>query len=95
MSYETTFDVWLSEKLKKVLAIAVLEAAQAVIYENEATENHAARLAWAKAVFADPMARALEMSSVVALNPDIRDGDYTDADVQYVVNGLVNIFASL
>ena len=80
-------DLW-----KKAYAAAFI-AATAVIYENPATTNHAARLTWANATRADlagwvvaNKAKILENATILAAG-----NLATDNDVQFVVDSLVPV----
>lgn len=85
----------------KVLG-ACLMAAQAVIYESDATLNHANRLLWARAVFNDlPGVGADMLKAVIALAqgnvPTVTASelaDLSDSVVQDYVNAAVNTFAT-
>ena len=78
---------------------AVLNAANAVINEDPGTANHANRLVWAQAALASReglSAAADEMFVGVCSNPTIQTtgNDATDNDIQFVVNSLVNSYAT-
>lgn len=85
----------------KVLG-ACLMAAQAVIYEAGATDNHANRLLWAREVFNDlPGVGADMLKAVVALAqgnvPTVTAAelaDLPDATIQDYVNAAINTFAT-
>lgn len=85
----------------KVLG-ACLMAAQAVIYESDATTNHANRLIWAREVFNDlPGVGADMLKAVIALaqgnDTDVTAAelaDLPDATIQDYVNAAINTFAT-
>lgn len=94
-SYLEQHDIWAGEDLRKRLIIAVCKAASDISNEDPATANHADRVTWAKGVFADPYLKSIAMSGAVMQNAVIQTGTYTDSDLQFVVNGLVNLFSKL
>lgn len=78
---------------------AVLNAANAIVNEDPGTANHANRLAWAQAALAsrDGLTAATdEMFVGVCSNATIQmtGNDATDNDIQFVVNSLVNSYAT-
>lgn len=90
---------WLMESdtdLYRKEVVAVFKAATDIIVEDPQTANHANRVAWAQAALLDPKAKANEMRLSVLQNATIQTlGDAsTDNDVQFVVNSLVNSFAT-
>jgi len=82
--------------LPKVQAACVI-AAQAIYVEATNTANHAARLNWAKATFANPAAEASRMlPAVLAANSTLTLAQLqgvSDASIQAAVNSAVNVFA--
>ncbi|MEG1971425.1 MAG: hypothetical protein RR101_15040 [Burkholderiaceae bacterium] len=79
------------------IRVACLVAAQKVVAEAPATANHAARLAWARAVLDDPEPAARKMIRVaVTANRGATLAQITaadDATVQTVVDSAVDTFA--
>lgn len=87
------------QALRNRVRAAVLIAARAVILENPATVNHAARLVWATAAVQDAAALAAKAESMfvgVASDGAIQDAGLaaTDAQIQSTVNALVNYYAA-
>ena len=94
-AYENIYALLNGQALLQQVTIAVLAAALAITTEVTTTPNHAARLAWAEGVRAD-RARLDQQVGAMMLRV-ISDSriygnlaGYTDADVQAVVNGLVD-----
>jgi hypothetical protein len=81
--------------LKRV-AGACLEAAGDIRVEDPGTSNHANRIIWMNEVHADALIKGRDMlprildNATVALNPEAA----TDNDIQFVVNSLINEFAT-
>lgn len=84
--------------LNQKIRVACIIAAEAIRTESGATTNHANRLVWAKAVFANPNAEAQRMLwAVLAQNKDATLAAITgatDAAVQTAVNAAVDVFAT-
>lgn len=80
-------DLW------KVAEVAVIIAALGVKYEDPSTTNHAARLEWATAVLDDAPAWVKANKVKVLENVTVRNAGHAaaDADVQFVINGLVPV----
>jgi len=83
--------------LRKKVKVACVVASEAIRVENTGTANHAARLTWAKAVFANPEQEAARMLwAVLAQNKSATLAQITgasDATVQTAVDAAVNVFA--
>lgn len=77
--------------------VACLIASKAIKDEDVGTANHANRLTWAKAAFANPTTAATGMLKVLlAENSSLTTAQIqgaTDAAIQAAVNGAVNVFA--
>lgn len=84
--------------LNNKMRVAVVIAAEKVRTESNATANHANRLLWAKAVFADPNSEARRMMwAVLAQNQGATLAQITgatDATVQTAVDAAVDVFAT-
>ena len=88
--------------LKKQIAAAIAVAAVNVLAEPIATEHHMERAAWARKVLAtstSPLEEATQMIWGVLGNATIQNdlqtnGATTDANVQFVVDSLVDTYAS-
>ncbi len=85
---------------------ALAEAAEDIRNEGAAVENHVARFAWATDILlvtSGPRNEAKRAIWLVVQNATVADGytsdrsgaSVTDNDVQFVVNGLVNILAGV
>ncbi len=70
--------------------------------EAGGTTNHANRVIWATQAVGDPLAKALQMMVHIAtngtigaeFNPSAGDEGVPDADIQFVVETLVNTYAT-
>ena len=76
--------------------VAILKAASDIRSEDQAMENHANRLVWAAEVEQDPAAAVMAMKSRLLQNATLRADPtgVSDNDVQFVVNGLIDVFAT-
>lgn len=87
-------DTTLNQKMR----VAVVVAAETIRAELDTVPNHANRLLWAKAVYADPVREAQRMIwSVLAQNKAATLAAITgasDATVQANVDNSVNLFAN-
>jgi hypothetical protein len=85
-----------SDLLTKIRVACVI-AAETVRTESEATNNHAARMLWARGVFENPENNAKNMLwAVLAQNKDFTQAQImaaTDAMVQTAVDAAVDLFA--
>ena len=79
------------------IRVACFIAAELIVEEDPATANHAARIAWARNVFANPAQEAMRMAwAVLAQNRNATLAAIigaSDAAVQTAVNNAVNVFA--
>jgi len=85
--------------LRKQVAVALFQAAVAVVNEDPGTENHAQRLHWARGLLVandGPVTEAAVAVWKVLENATIQanPASATDNDVQFVVNGLVDTLAN-
>ena len=80
--------------LRKQVHVAIMIAANDVLNESTATEQHSQRVDWARKALADPADMAERMMVQVLQNGTIQAAPLTstDNDVQFVINGLVNSF---
>lgn len=82
----------------KKVRVACIVAAEKIRVESTSVTNHAARVVWAKAVFADPVAEARRMSwAVLAQNRAFTYAQIvgaSDASVQTAVDAAIDVFAS-
>lgn len=87
-----------NDTLGQKVRAACFIAAEKVRVEAGATTNHAARLVWAKSVFADPEKEGKRMVwAVVAQNAGFTLAQITgasDSAVQTAVDAAVDVFAS-
>ena len=75
-----------TSSLRKQTAVALYQAAVDILNEDEATENHAQRVAWARRTIADPPAMAAKAIWKVLENATIAADpvNATDNDVDFV-----------
>ena len=96
-TYEELFGLRNNSALKNKVTSAVVIAAETVMNESAATDNHANRAIWAKAVFANPTAEANRMFwAVLAANNGAAVGAITgasDAAIQTNVDDHIDLFA--
>jgi len=99
MSYTAIYDaaVIADSTLRKKVAVALHKAATDISNESPSAENHSQRLAWARRVFADPVAWAAKAVWIVMQNGTIAadPGAATDADVQSVINSNIANFLKM
>lgn len=85
------------DALRRQIKVACVVACDAIRAEADATPNHAARLAWAKATLSNPDGAASQMVlAVLAQNRAATVAQITgatDAAVQTAVNAAVNLLA--
>jgi len=93
-TYEQIYDIWAGDKLKKEIVISVVKAAQDVLNEDPGTTNHANRVLWANQALEDPYLWGTKMSVAVIVNATVQSGTYTDGDVQFLVNSVIDMFAN-
>lgn len=95
--YQIANDGGATSPLRQKIAVACIVAAETIRTENPATTLHTERLAWAKAVFRDPLGESLRMTwAVLAQNagqPLANINGATDGAIQTAVNNAVNVFA--
>jgi hypothetical protein len=103
MNYSEVWNLISGGKLITVATVACAKAAEDIRNEAATTLNHANRLAWAGN---DPHGNAKAMLWALAMNATVQsrfEADYTvnpvkeatlDNDVQFVVNGLIDKFAT-
>jgi hypothetical protein len=87
-----------NDGLRQKVLVACIIAAETVRTESASIPNHTARLAWAKAVFANPeQERNRMIMAVLAQNKAATLAAITgasDATVQTAVDAAVDVFAS-
>jgi hypothetical protein len=97
-TYAELFDLRSNSPLLNRIMVACIVAAETIRGEDGGTANHANRLLWAKAVFANPDAEASRMMmAVLAQNKDATIGQITgatDAAVQTAVDAAIDVFAT-
>jgi len=94
-TYCEIFDVFHSDSLRKQVIVALLKAAQDVLNEDPGADNHANRVAWAGKVLLNPYQMQAKMLCAIIVNATIQSGTFTDNDVQFVVNSLINTYANM
>lgn len=82
--------------LKSRVVAAVAKAAQDVLNEDPSTANHANRVLWAQDALRDAKGAGETMMWGVVGNATIQAAGEaaTDGDIQFVVNGLIDTFAT-
>ena len=97
-TYQELFDLRSNDALRNKISVACIMAAEAIRTEDPGTANHANRLVWAKAVFADPNGEANRMlMAVLAQNAGFTVAQITgaaDSVIQSAVNDAVDVFAT-
>jgi hypothetical protein len=83
-----------SGDLKKKILVACIKAANDIIFEDPATEDHVLRFNWAKRALAENQVAAERALWGVCSNATIQSTFplETDEDVQFVVNSLIPSF---
>ncbi|MBD3405743.1 MAG: hypothetical protein GF411_06380 [Candidatus Lokiarchaeota archaeon] len=101
MSFATIYDVVHTDNhvLKKQVAVAILQCAVDILNEDEQTENHWNRFAWAKMVTQDSNGPDLEMERwfwLIMTNATFQSdpSNQDDGAVKTVVTGHVNTMAN-
>jgi hypothetical protein len=97
LNYVEIYNVMESDcALWRKAQVAVFKAAVDVLNEAANTTNHANRVIWANAVMLDPKTKMQQMKTHILTNSTIQTvlNNVTDDDVQFVVNGLVDTFAT-
>ena len=97
-TYTELYSIFNDSTLKNKISVAVVIEAQVIGAEDPATENHAARLEWAKAAFSNPSSAADAMMKVIlATYKALEVAEITgasDVNIQSAVSDAVNVFAS-
>ena len=78
-----------------IAEVRAMKLAGDILNEPANTENHANRVIWANAVLANPTVKIAEMKTHILLNATIGAApeSATSADVEFVISGLINLFA--
>lgn len=98
--YNTLYYIWQNaisaERLWRQAYVAIRKAAIAIENESEGTSNHANRLVWATSAKSDPDSAVIAMKAAILDNATIAadPNGATDNDVQFVVNSLIDTFAT-
>ena len=96
-TYEELYTLRTDSALKNRVTTACILAAEAVMLEDGGTANHANRLLWAKAVFANPKGEADRMfMAILAANSAATVANIqsaTDAAIQTNVDDHIDLFA--
>lgn len=97
-TYTELFALRANDDLRNKIAVACIVAAETIRGEAVNTVNHANRLIWAKAVFADPINEASRMLwAILAQNKVLTVAQITsaaDTAIQTAVNNAVDVFAT-
>ena len=100
-SYDTLYNILQQEigsaRLWRQTFVAMLKASADIKSEASNTSNHSKRLVWAASVENEPGVRLNEMKFSILQNATLQNNPdgATDADVQFVVNSLIDQFALL
>ena len=96
-TYEELYTLRNDSSLKNRITTACIIAAETVMLEDGGTANHANRLLWAKAVFANPKGEATRMFMAILAASEAADvaviQTATDAAIQTNVNDHIDLFA--
>ena len=96
-TYTELFNLRANSDLKNKITVACIVAAEAIRNEAPATANHANRLVWASAVFANPEQESSRMLwAVLAQNAAVTVAQITgatDVSIQTAVTNAVDVFA--
>lgn len=95
-TYLEIYSLWTSADLKKRVYVAVAKKAQYILIEPTGTTNHVNRVQWAKEALSDPGTKADQMLWCIVGDATIQShGEAsTDAEIQYVVDVSIDIFAT-
>ena len=97
-AYNELYSLLSNTALKNRIRVACVIAAETIRTEDVGTANHANRLIWAAAVFANPEAESGRMfMSVIAANKDNTVAQIegaSDAQIQAAVDAAVDLFAT-
>lgn len=97
-TYTELFDLMNDSALRNRVSVACLVAAEAVRVEAAGTANHANRLLWAKATFADARGAGERMlPAILAQNSGLTRAQIlaaADSALQSAVNAAVDVFAT-
>lgn len=96
-TYEELYNLRTDSALKNRVTTACIIAAEAVMLEDGGTANHANRLLWARAVFANPENEAERMfMAILAANSGLTKAAIqgaTDSAIQTNVDDHIDLFA--
>ncbi len=96
-TYEELYDLRTDSSLKNKVTMACVISAESVMNELATVPNHANRLLWAKAVFANPAGEADRMyMAILAANSGLTVSQIqgaTDSAIQTNVNDHIDLFA--
>jgi hypothetical protein len=98
--YQTLYNTLLADvgnhPLWRQAYVAVLKAAADIRNEDSETSNHPNRLTWANEVASNPAAMVRKMKCRIMENSTLAAAptEATDSDVQYVINLLIDTFAT-
>jgi hypothetical protein len=96
-TYEELYSLRNDSALKNKVTVACIVAAETVMNELVSVDNHANRLLWAKAVFANPKGEADRMFSAILAANSASDVAViqaaTDAAIQTNVDDHIDLFA--
>ncbi len=97
-TYTELYELRNNAALRNKVSVACVIASEAIRSESDQTANHANRLVWAKAVFADPEKESSRMLwAILAQNNSLTSAQITgaaDSAILTAVNNAVNVFAT-
>lgn len=98
MALQDLVDAYLNKNdvFTRQVAGACLSAARDIENEDAETTNHTNRMVWVGQVLDNPLVKAKELLRDVTANVTVAAALPTavDGDVQFVVNGLINTYAT-
>ena len=95
-TYAEIYDqIYANPVIEKTVVVACLNVANTIFTEVGTTPNHAERLTWAKALLRNPYERSRQMIPALVVSPLIQTGEYTDEDIQGIINTACFIFAGV
>lgn len=94
--YDQIYKTGSNDEFLGRIDVAVITAGEAILNEDEQTANHANRVIWAKAALEEPRLKTNEMKWRILMNATLQSNllNSTDNDIQFVVNSLINFYAT-
>lgn len=85
--------IYANATFEKQVVVACLSTADQIIREDPATEDHEARLNWARVVISNPTFAARKMMPVMMVNPVVQSGTFSDTDILWLVSTNISIYS--